>query len=166
MHVYRVPLIGRSFFLALFTVFGVAAVAMMASVVAGGDGSPPVGFALLWLAALTWNGYWRLLRIASSVAFDGRELAWSAPLRSGRIPLHKITVVRPMRLASNVEVIEHEEGRPVLILATKGLSGFLAKLSNDRPDLEVRIGWQARLAERMPGWSGWKQKGQEETRGP
>lgn len=159
LQVYRFPLIGRPFFLAIFAVFGVAAVAMMASVFAGGDDSPPVAFALLWLAILVWNGYWWLLRIAFSVALDGDEFAWSAPLRSGRIPLRKITVIRPMRLGSNVEVIEHEDGRPVLILATKGLSGFLAELSKHRPDLEVRVGWQARLAERLPGWSGWKHQG-------
>jgi hypothetical protein len=58
-----------------------------------------------------------------------------------------------MRFASNVEVFVLRDGRPVLVMAVKGLRSFLDEISRRRPDLPVRLGWQGRLSEWMPGWS-------------
>jgi hypothetical protein len=71
------------------------------------------------------------------------------------LPVSAITSVRPMHLGSSVVVIEHDRGRPVLVIGGKGLRNLIDDLSRMRPDLDMRVGWQARLAHRLPGASGW-----------
>lgn len=141
---------------ALFVIFAVAGLALVAATLGEGAEGPPLAFTVLWLAALAWNAYWWLFRIATAFRLDGDALHWEAPLRSGAIPLSGLGAVRPMSFASNVAVFEHTTGRPVLIIVKKGLGAFLDELSAARPDLPVRLGWQGRLAERMPGWSRWR----------
>lgn len=153
------PLLGKWPIVAMFVIFGVFAVVLVTATVEGGTESPPVAFTVLWLAAIGWNGYWWLFRIAVGLRFDGQVLYWEAPFRSGAIPLSDLTAIRPMRLASNVEVFDRRDGRPVLVMATKGLGAFLDSVSLARPGLPVRLGWQGRLAERMGGWPQWPGRG-------
>ena len=143
---------GKGFILALFGFMAIVAVVFVAAGSAGSDGGPPLAFAVLWLGALAWNGYWWLLRFAVELRLtDGMHLEWSAPLRSGRIRIHDLTEIRPMRFGSNGAVFEVEGERSVIVMATKGLRGFTEEISSIRPDLPVRLGRQAGWAERMPG---------------
>jgi len=156
---FRRRITGRWFLLGMFAIFGVVALVLLGAVLTGGVDGPLVGFSVLWIGVLGWNAYWWLFRLAVAVRLDGDVLRWEAPLRSGSIPLGDLTDVHPMPLLSSVEVFERRAGRPVLIMATKGLSAFLDQLSVARPDLAVRLGWHGRLAERLPGWSGWRNGG-------
>jgi hypothetical protein len=154
---FRPPL-GKGPIVAIFVIFGIAAIVLVTATVGDGTQSPPVAFTVLWLAALGWNAYWWLFRIAVALRIDGYVLYWNAPFRSGAIPLADLKGIRPLRLASNVEVFDHSAGRPVLVMATKGLGAFLDAVSVARPDLPVRLGWQGRLAERTGGWPPWRRR--------
>ncbi len=153
---FRRHFLGKWFVLGLFAIAVAVAVAFVAAVVRSDAEAPLVGFTVLWLISLGWNAYWWLFRIAVALRLDGDVLLWDAPLSSGAVPLDGLTAVRPMPLVSKVEVFDLTVGRPVLIIATKGLGAFLEELSATRPDLPVRLGWQGRWAERLPGWSGWR----------
>lgn len=74
------------------------------------------------------------------------------PLRSGEIPAAELVEVRPGRLSSNIAVFVHQRGR-VSIMVTKGFEQFAESVSRVEPDLPIRIGWRAGLAERLPGSS-------------
>jgi hypothetical protein len=150
--------LGKWFIPGLFAVFAVAALALIAATFAGGDNAPPAAFTVLWLGALTWNAYWWLFRIATELRIDGLELVWSSPFRSGRVSFGQLTEIRPMRLASNVEIFKVDNGQTIIVMAAKGLREFTDEISRRRPDLSVRLGWQARIAERMPGWSRFKRQ--------
>jgi hypothetical protein len=147
---------GRWFFALLFGIFGIAGTALIISTVAGGDNAPSPLFTALWLAALGWNAYWWLFRIAYALRLEDDELVCEMPRGAVRLRLIELNEIRPMRFASQIEVIEHRRGRPVLVMAAKGLGPFQSEVSERRPDLPVRLGRQARLSERMPGWSGWR----------
>ncbi len=144
---------GKWFVFVTFGVFAVAAIVLVGTTVQGGPDAPPAGFVVLWLGVLAWNAYWWLFRIVSELRLDGDYLWWSTPLRSGHIPLRDLVEIRPQRFATNVEVFKIRGAPSVVVLATKGLQEFTAEIAARRPDLPIRFGWQARLAERMPGWS-------------
>lgn len=147
---------GRWFILIMFAVFVVAAVVLVVDTAAGGRDAPPLAFTLFWLFALGWNGYWWLFRIAAELRIDGVDLVWSSPLRRGRVPLAQINEIRPWRFASNVEVFKWDGGASVIVMATKGIRSFTDEIARRRPDLPIRLGWQARMAERLPGWNRFK----------
>jgi hypothetical protein len=143
---------------AIFGMFGIVAIVLIIGTLAGGDNAPPAAFTVLWLCALAWNGYWWLFRIATELRIDGLELSWSSPLRSGRVSFGQLIEIRPMRFASNVEIFKVQGGQSIIVMATKGLRAFTDEISRRRPDLPVRLGWHARLAERLPGWSRFKRR--------
>jgi hypothetical protein len=138
---------------AIFGIFAVVAIVLVAVALGGSTDGPPVVFTAFWLGALIWNGYWWLFRLAIELSIDGTVLTWATPLRRGRIDLQDVTELRPMRLMSSVEVIGLRDRRPLLTPATKGIRMFTDELTRLRPDLSVRLGWQSRLAERLPGSS-------------
>jgi hypothetical protein len=145
---------GRAFLLAMFVLFAVVGVFMVVALIADESDSPPTAFTALWLLAMGWNAYWWLLRFAVRLDLDDHGyLTWTAPLRSGRLHLTDLIEVRPMRFASNVEVFVSDGHRPILTVATKGLRAFTEEIARQRPDLPVRLGWQARFMERLPGRS-------------
>jgi len=139
-----------------FVVFLAVAVFLVARVVGGGPNSPPLAFAILWVAGLVWIGYWWLFRIAAELDLEAETLIARSPLRTRRVAVYDVTAVRPMKLGSNGAVIEISGQRPILVMATKGFGEFVEELARLRPGLPVRLGWQARLAERLPGRSGTK----------
>lgn len=147
---------GRWFIFAIFGGAAVGAVALLTSTLSGAADTPGIPFTVLWLGAVAWNAYWWLLRFAADITLDGDYLRWAAPLRRGELRLDELTEIRPMRLASNVAVIEAADNRRVLVLATKGIRAFTDEISRRRPELPVRLGWQARFAERMPGRSAFR----------
>lgn len=149
---------GKWFALAIFGVFAIAAIALITATLVGGDNAPPAALSVLWLCVLTWNAYWWLFRIATELRIDGPELAWSSPLRNGRVSFDQLTEIRPMRLASSVEIFKVNSGQTIIVMATKGLREFTEEISRRRPDLPVRLGWHARIAERLPGWNRFKRQ--------
>lgn len=138
---------GSWFPLLIFGFFGLVALSMVPSMVSG-DG-PPLLFGLAWLAIVGWNAYWFLFRIAGELWVDGPLLHWRAALRSGAVALTDIERIRPMRLGSNVEVIVVRNQRPIMTMATRGIREFNDSIVRQRPDLPVRLGWNARLNERI-----------------
>jgi len=85
----------------------------------------------------------------SMVSGGGPLLHWRAALRSGAVALSEIEEIRPMRMASNVEVIVVRNQRPIMTVATSGIREFNDSILHQRPDLSVRLGWNARLDERL-----------------
>lgn len=144
---------GKFLVLAMFGVFGVAAVFLATASLSGGDGAPPPLFTAFWLAALAWNGYWFLFRFAVRLTLHADSIIAEMPLGRRVVPVNEIVAIRPMKLASNAAVFEVSDQRPVLTLATKGFREFAAAVVAVRPELPMRLGWQARLAARMPGRS-------------
>jgi len=149
---YRSVWFGRMSFVLVFGMFAAAALALIAGS-AGSDDGPPIVFLLFWLAALAWNASWWLFRLAMELRIEDSVLLATAPLRSRRVELSAVTVIRPMKLTSNVAVIEIAGERPVLTLVTKGFRDFTGGIARRRPDLPIRFGWQANTTERMPGRS-------------
>ncbi|MDQ1541895.1 MAG: hypothetical protein QOH29_2621 [Actinomycetota bacterium] len=147
---YRVYAFYRIQVIAMFVVFAVVAVVLVVNLATGASG-PPIGFSVFWIAAVVWNAYWFLLRVAYRVDLQDHELRWRAPLKSGTIPLDTLREIRPSRMSSNVELFEWDGGRPLIVFAMKGLRDFCAVIQAATPHVGVRFGWQARLAERMPG---------------
>jgi hypothetical protein len=133
--------------LVIFGGFGIGAIVMLAWLLT--DGGPPLVFGVLWLAIVAWNGYWYLLRVAGELWLDGTTLHWRAALRSGSIDVAEIVEIRPFRLASNIEVIQLRNGRPILTMAGKGIRELNDSIARQRPGLPVRLGRAALLGERM-----------------
>lgn len=154
MGTYRPALVGRWFFLVLFGVFGIVAVALLVSLT--GDDRPPVSFVLFWLFALGWNAYWWLFRVAYSLTLREGILEWEAPARRGAIPTTDLTAFRPMTLLPNVIVIKHRGGRPLLVMPGKGIADLAAELRDVRPGLDVRVGRIGTMTTWMPGPSAWR----------
>ena len=66
----------RPFVLTVFSVLGLAGLAIVLNFFAGGEG-PPAWFVFGWVAALGWNAYWGMVRIAYEVGVvDGSILRW------------------------------------------------------------------------------------------
>ena len=130
----------------MFAVFAAVSIWMLSSVALGRSGDTL--FELFWLAAVAWNAYWFLFRFVHELELQESELVWSAPLRSGSVPLTELVQVRPMRLGWGVHVIEHRDGRPLLVWATGGLKPFLDRVGEVAPGVDVRVGWSVRTAAR------------------
>jgi hypothetical protein len=139
------------FGVALSAVVVLAVLGIVAASLAGADGAPPVIVSLLVLAALVWNMYWWLLRIALSVRIDGDSLVAKTILLTRRVELDDVVAVRPMGFVSIITVLELVAGRPVLMMASTRVSALARDLRSRRPDLPVKLSWQAHLEERIRG---------------
>lgn len=118
------------------------------------DKAAPMWFVVLWVATLFWNGYWWSFRIAYSLKLDGQLLQWRAPLRSGQVFAREVVELRPFKAGSNIEVLELSSGSSLLVFVRKGFRDFTEALAHQQPELPVRFGLQARIAERLPGRGG------------
>ena len=126
--------------------FGVATAVAVGLIVAAGASHVPVWFCAVWAAAVAWNGYWFLFRVAYDLSFDGTTVLWRAPLRSGALSLQEVTGLRPSRFGPNVELLASREGRPVVVLARPGFRPFAEALAAARPDLGAKRGGPAPTA--------------------
>ena len=151
---YRMYAFYRAQILAMFGLFAVIAVGFVTA--AAMSNAPLLVFAALWVATLLWNGYWFLLRLVYDLELDGDAIRWRTPLRSGTITLSDVVELRPSRFGSNAEVFELVDRARLLVFVRKGFRAFADELVARRPELPVRLGFQARLVERLPGWSGFK----------
>ena len=82
---YRPILGGRLLIDVVFLAFSAAAVLLVATTLAGSDNAPPALFTALWLAALAWNAYWWLFRIAAELVLDPDVLTALSPLRVRKV---------------------------------------------------------------------------------
>jgi hypothetical protein len=151
---YRMYAFYRTQIFAIFALFAVVAVVMLATTAS--DSGPPLPFLLLWIAIAIFNGYWFLFRIVYELELDDQILRWRTPLRRGSVALLDIAELRPFRLGSNIEIIELDDGTRLRVFVRKGFRAFADELAAQRPGLPVRLGFQARMTERMPGWSGFR----------
>lgn len=86
---WSLPAVWVPFLLFMLAVFTVAGVSIVVQTMAGRTGAPLL-FMALWFAALGWNFYWWLFRVAYRVELVGGVLHWRAPLRSGTMPVDAI----------------------------------------------------------------------------
>jgi hypothetical protein len=58
-----------------------------------GQAGPPLLLMAFWFAALGWNIYWWLFRVAYRVHLVGGTLHWRAPFNAGSMPVYAIESV-------------------------------------------------------------------------
>lgn len=136
---------------AVFVPLGIAGVAMLVNLVAGGTG-PPAGFVVLWLAAYAWNAYWWLFRIAYEVGvMDASTLRWRSITSSHEIPLAQVTGIRtpfpPFGFGLKRIIVGGD--RSPLIVANQGYRDVVAMIVHFRPDLVIPNIWYERFFERF-----------------
>lgn len=112
--------------LLVLLVFGsVASVNIM-----GNEGWIGAVFVSAWFAALAWNVYWWLFRVAYWLELRDETLHWRAPLSHGELSVRSITEVAPfMGTANQMPTIRAVGRRSVPIFAYGDLSSFLARLN-------------------------------------
>ena len=114
---------------------------------------PPAWFALAWLGILAWNIYWWVFGLVVSMRVVGESLEWRGFVRTGSLRVGDIVRLRPGGLGSGIEVVEVADGTRLSVWVRRGFSEFCDALRELRPEIEVRVGWQGRLAERLaPTW--------------
>jgi hypothetical protein len=136
---------------AVFIPLGIAGVAMLVSLVAGGTG-PPAPFVLLWITAYGWNVYWWLFRIAYEVGVDdGSILRWRSITSSHDVPLARVTGIRtpfpPFGFGLKRIIVDGD--RSPLIVANQGYRDVVAMIAQFRPDLVIPHAWYDRFFERF-----------------
>jgi hypothetical protein len=136
----------------LFAIVAVVTIVMAVRDPAGGS----LGFTLLWTAGVAWNAYWFLFRLCHRIDLYEDALYWSTPLRHGRLDLHSLTAVRPGRIGWGIAVFESTAGQNVLTLPRRGFAQFAAAVQTAAPHASVDIGLYARIAERFPGFNGFR----------
>jgi hypothetical protein len=152
---YRMSLLYRWQILIAFPLFAIFAIVLVIVTVRHQQG-PPLVFTLLWIAALSWNAYWFLFRLCYRIELHEDALYWWAPLRHGRRELADLRAVRPGRMGWNVAVFEATDGTTVVTLIRRGFAEFAAAVHAAAPHVSVSIGRYARIADRLPGFSGYR----------
>jgi hypothetical protein len=137
--------------LAFFIPLGIAGVAMLVNLIAGGTG-PPAAFVVLWLAAYGWNVYWWLFRIAYEVGVvHGSTLRWRSMTRTREVPLARVegieTPYPPFGFGLKRIVVDGD--RSPLIVANQGYRDVVAMIMHASPDLVIRNTWYDRFFERF-----------------
>lgn len=110
--------------LAMFAGFGLVSIGLILNLVFG-DSGPSAVFVVLWLAALAWNAYWFLWRVAVKLSVADGVVEWETVLRRGSFPVSAITSIGPV---FGMTRIRHTTGRSLLVLRQPGLDGFLEEL--------------------------------------
>ena len=136
---------------AVFIPLGIAAVAMLVNLVAGGTG-PPAAFVVLWVAAYGWNVYWWLFRITYEVGVvRGSTLRWRSITTTREVPLARVkgieTPYPPFGFGLKRIVVDGD--RSPLIVANRGYRDVIAMIVQFRSDLEVPNTWYDRFYERF-----------------
>jgi hypothetical protein len=126
-------------------VMGTVGVLAVVGVVMPAAGAAPAWFAVLWVAALCWNGYWFLLRIVHQLEVAAGVLRWRAPLRAGQIPIGEVVAIQPSRVAMMGHVVTTRRGTIWVTFATPGFAEFAAALQAAQPVMSVRVGRLARV---------------------
>ena len=132
------------------------AVSTLTSIAAAGFPWPPVAFLGVWLAIFAWSGYWLLFRLCYRLELDDHLLRWYTPLRQGDLPLSDLREIAPSRVGSKLQVLRTSRGESIPVALRKGFATFASAVNKAAPHVHVRLGRQARLAERMPGRGGFE----------
>lgn len=111
-----------------------------------------VVFIVLWLAALVWNGYWFLFRIAYEVGVvNGSTLRWRTVLSTHEVPIARVTAVNtpfgPFGAGRRRIVVEGATSP--MLLASAGFDEVAAMVARHRPDLSISTSWYDRAAVRF-----------------
>lgn len=135
----------------VFVPLGIAGIAMLVNLVAGGTG-PPAAFVAFWLAAYGWNVYWWLFRIAYEVGVvQGSNLRWRGITTTRDVPLVRVNAIRtpfpPFGVGLKMIVIDGD--RSPLMIATRGYSEVVAMIVQFRPDIVVPNTWYDRTFRRF-----------------
>lgn len=136
---------------AIFIPLGIAGVAMLVNLLAGGTG-PPAAFVVLWVAAYGWNVYWWLFRIAYEVGVvHGPTLRWRSITTTHEVPLARVMGIQtpypPFGFGLKKIVVDGD--RSPLIVANQGYRDVVAMIVQFRPDLVVPNTWYDRFYERF-----------------
>jgi hypothetical protein len=136
---------------AVFIPLGIAGIAMLVNLLAGGIG-PPAPFVVFWLAAYVWNAYWWLFRIAYEVGVvHGSNLRWRSITTTREMPLERVkrieTPIPPFGIGLKRIVVEGD--RSPLIIANQGYQDVVAMIVQFSPDVPVPSAWYDRFYERF-----------------
>lgn len=134
--------------LGLMTLIGVPALVWSMATNSG----PPLWFAIAWMAILAWNFYWWVFGLVVKLRVVGDVFEWQGVVRRGSVPLSNVVRLRPSGLGSGMEIVEMADGTHILVWVRRGFRAFCDALREVRPDVEVRIGSQGRLADGWPAW--------------
>jgi hypothetical protein len=141
----------RPIALTVYVGLGLASVAMLLNFLAGGEG-PPAAFVVFWLAALAWNGYGFLVRVAYEIGVvDGSILRWRSILTSHEVLLVRVTGIQTWipPFGAGIRRVIVDGDRSPLLLTSWGFSDVVAMLVQFRPDLVIQTARFDRLAERF-----------------
>ncbi|MEN0083691.1 MAG: hypothetical protein AAGC66_02885 [Leifsonia sp.] len=86
---WSLPAVWLAFMIAVMAVLTFGGISILGQTIAGRPG-PPLFFMVVWFAALGWNVYWWLFRIAYRVDLVDGVLTWRAPLARGSLPVNAI----------------------------------------------------------------------------
>ena len=145
----------RPIAITVFSVLSLVAIALIRELVSSHDPILVV-FMVLWLAALVWNGYWFLFRIAFEICVvDGSTLRWRTMTSSYEARLDRMTgVMSPWgRFGNTLRRIAVEGGPSPLLIPAPGISDVIAAVVAFRPEVPVKSSWLDRSAERFAGRS-------------
>jgi len=149
---YRMPSLYRVPIFVVLPVFAMGAIVMIVGDLRYHEG-PPVVFTLLWIAAVSWIAYGLLFRVCDRIDLYEDALYWWAPMRHGRLDLHRLVAVRPGRLGWGRAVFESTDDRTIETRVERGFAPFAAAVQAAAPHASVSVGRYARIVERLPGFS-------------
>jgi hypothetical protein len=149
---YRMPSLYLVPIFIVLPVLAIGGVMMIVSAVQDQE-APPLVFTLLWIAAVSWIAYGLLFRLSHRIDLYEDALYWRAPMRHGRLDLHRLVAVRPGRLDWGRAVFESTDDRTVVTRVERGFAPFAAAVQAAAPHARVSVGRYARIVERLPGFS-------------
>jgi hypothetical protein len=137
--------------LAIFVVGAVFLdVAAVAGLRGGNTQSPPPVFAAFFTFLVIWVIYWFGFRISYWLEARDGQLEWRAALRSGTIPIQRITSIYASGWLSGMGIIRTERGR-ILFWPTKYFPTFANRMGQLHPHIAVKVGRLARFNAHVQG---------------
>jgi len=95
-----------------------------------GQSGPPLLFMVFWFAALGWNIYWWLFRVAYRVDLVGDSLHWRAPLNRGIMPVAAIESVGPFFGSRSTCVLRGSGHQSVMVFTqSRSFAPMLVRLN-------------------------------------
>lgn len=111
------------------------------------------------ILTLMLAGAWGTEAYLLALRADG-QLEWKAIRRGGQVDLQDVVSVHssypPWLNIVSLEVAGQE--RVIRIAALRGFRDFVSALQSNNPRIHVRLDWGARVAERLPWPSGFRQR--------
>lgn len=109
-------------------------------------------FMAAWFAALAWNLYWWLFRVAYRLELRGEVLYWRAPFARGSLSVQSITgVTLFLGTINQMPTIRSVGSRRVPVFAYGDLSSFLARLNVINTTVPDRVRGFAGVYDKVTG---------------